>query len=147
MPRPSFHQGQRLAILVLFTATLTISSLGTTSIFDKVDILDIQPQSSTPRKLTLSTGELLRFSIIRLAGYEGSGRGLSRYTHLALSMLGILGMFAAIVGALLGPCLADTSDHDIDEDNYFFWAQEDDLLRCGLDREQLYARLRLVEVP
>lgn len=61
-------------------------------------------------------------------------------------MLGILGMFAAIVGALLGPCLADTGDDDADEDRFCYWAQDGDDEPLGQEREHIYASLRLVEM-
>lgn len=60
-------------------------------------------------------------------------------------MVGILGMFAAVTGALFGPWLADD---DEEEDLFQFWDRGEDERKAGArEREERYALLRLSEVP
>lgn len=151
MTHPVLESNQRLALILFLTMTLFLSTFRTlfqgNSHLAPLTSSNDSPSSapSNPLPFSFSTAQSLRFSIIRLASYDGSGRGFARYAHITVSMLGILGMFAAIVGALLGPCLAGTGEDDMDEDRFCYWAQDGDDEPCGREREEIYANLRLVE--
>lgn len=151
MTHPALESSHRLALITFLTMTLFLSIIRTLLHNDShlaplTSTTFASSTSSTFLSHSLSTAQSLRFSIIRLANYDGAGRGFACYAHIAVSMLGILGMFAAIVGALLGPSLADTDDDDSDEDRFRYWAQDGDDEPCGQKREQIYASLRLVEM-
>lgn len=88
-----------------------------------------------------------------LSFYEGTGRGHTRVVHLFVTLLGVYGMFAAILGALLTPWLVDAGNIDLDDDRFSYWvrtgAQEDDLddhRACPVYREQKFRLLRLLDV-
>lgn len=82
----------------------------------------------------------------RLSSYPGPGRGPSRVIHAFVSMIGILGMFAAVTGALFGPWIAEGEE---DEDGFQFWdtCEGEYGKETGCEREEQYRLLRLVEVP
>lgn len=86
--------------------------------------------------------------VARLSFYDGYGNGNAGFTHVGVSVVGIVGMFAAIVGALLGPWLADGGDEGMDEDGFSFWAGDDDeadVRLCGRAREERLWMVRLFE--
>lgn len=98
-------------------------------------------------KHEVSAAQAMRFTVMRLSLYEGVGRGFACYAYIGLSMLGIVGMFAAIVGALIAPCLVDVVDEEYDEEGFRFWAGDLDESCEGAEREKLYAMLAWIDVP
>lgn len=59
-------------------------------------------------------------------------------------------MFSAVIGALLGPWLADTADDSLDDERFAYWVCEaeddDDCGACPVFREDKYAAVRLFEL-
>lgn len=99
----------------------------------------------------LTQRQRIRHILQRLSRYEGSGRGSARVVHAVVSMIGVLGMFSAIVGAIAGPWVADTADDTIDDDRFSYWVREEDdedEERCsGALREERYWLVRLLDLP
>lgn len=99
----------------------------------------------------LTQRQRIRHILQRLSRFEGSGRPSVRVVHAAVSMIGVLGMFSAIVGAIVGPWVADTADDTIDEDRFSYWVREDDdeddERCCGVLREERYWLVRLLDLP
>lgn len=93
-----------------------------------------------------------RHIMLRLSHFSGSGKGFARIAHVVVSLVGIIGMFSAIVGALIGPWLADTGEDGMDEDRFAYWVRPDDDderddRTCGLAREDKYGLQRLLDTP
>lgn len=69
-------------------------------------------------------GEVLRVQhhLRKISYYDGSGKGNVRITHFLVSLVGIVGMFAAVTGALLAPWLAQAGNTVTDDDEPFaYW--------------------------
>lgn len=56
-------------------------------------------------------------------------------------------MFSAIVGALIGPWLADTVDEGVDDDRFAYWDDDEQEAACAVAREEKYALQRLLDSP
>ncbi len=72
-------------------------------------------------------------------------RGFGLISHAVVVAVGLLGMFAAVVGAMIGQRLPETVD---ESDGFEFWASDSDD-ECGLalgnQRESTYGPLRVCE--
>lgn len=102
----------------------------------------------------LSDLSRIRHVLRRLSFYDGPTRRRARFVHMAVSLIGIFGMFAAVIGALLTPWLAEAGNSVLDDDTFVFWVNaddddddEDDVHRaCGPYRENKFALLRTIDV-
>ncbi|CAN8070258.1 unnamed protein product [Agarophyton chilense] len=87
----------------------------------------------------------------RLSRFDGGARGAARVVHAFVAMIGILGMFSAIVGALAAPWLNETGEDGLEEDRFSYWATDEDDQNddrcCGHMREQRYWLVRLLDSP
>lgn len=84
-------------------------------------------------------------TVARLAAFRGSGTATARGAHAFVSALGVLGMFAAIVGAMLGLWLDEAGDGDDDDaDGFCYWESDMDA-DDGAEREAHYGVMRLGE--
>lgn len=76
-----------------------------------------------------------------LREYNGPVRGSAALTLTGIVFVGLLGMFAAVVGALLGSRMWETvDDGDI---NASIWAESDDEDCEPSSRERVYEALRM----
>lgn len=122
-------------------------------------ILPILSQTSTCQASPspISQRQRALHIVHRLATFSGGERGIARLIHLIVSLLGVLGMFSAIVGAFLGPWLTDTGDGPLDEDGFSYWVRDDDhdYIGMGFDcsrsaamiREEKYRLIRFFDLP
>lgn len=103
---------------------------------------------------SVSDVQRIRHVLRRLSFYQGAGRGFARAVHVAVSLIGIFGMFAAIVGALLAPWMTEAGNSVVDDDQFVYWIRADDRedsddehpRACGTYREESFAILRLLDV-
>lgn len=72
----------------------------------------------------------------RLREFRGRLRGHAIVTHGVLVTVGLIGMFAAVVGALIGGQLGETMHED---DRFGAWDSDEE---CGEEREQVYGALQ-----
>jgi len=109
-----------------------------------------KPSSETPQEqLQITTWQRVWMIIFRLSIYEGNGCGFARVAHVAVSIIGILGMFSAILGAVLGQWVTDPRDDALEEESFAYWVVEEDDEdgdgTCGSIREEQYKLLRIYE--
>lgn len=88
--------------------------------------------------------------VYRLSRFSGTGRGASRISNVIVSCVGIIGMFSAIVGALIGPWLAEIRESS-DDERFTFWVNEEEEEEnnehiCGFSREEKYSFHRVLDV-
>lgn len=88
----------------------------------------------------------IEMTVSKLSLYKGRGTRTSRFVYAAVSTIGVMGMFSAIVGAMLGVWLDEACDDGDDEDGFAYWDDgewdtEGDL---GWEREEHYAGMREV---
>ncbi|KAI0561430.1 hypothetical protein FGB62_82g063 [Gracilaria domingensis] len=99
----------------------------------------------------LSQRQRVQHILQRLSRFDGRARGSVRIVHACVAMIGILGMFSAILGALVAPWLNETGDDGLEEDRFSYWVtDEDDQFDdrcCGVAREQRYWLVRLLDSP
>lgn len=96
----------------------------------------------------------IRYVLRRLSFHNGPKRRRARFVHMTVSLIGIFGMFAAVIGALLTPWLAEAGNSVLDDDTFAFWVNaddddddDDDVHRaCGPYRENKFALLRTIDV-
>jgi hypothetical protein len=88
----------------------------------------------------------MEMTVARLGLYRGHGRRRARAAYAAVSAVGVMGMFAAIVGAMLGVWLDEACEDGDEEDGFSYWDDgewdlDGDL---GWEREEHYAGMREV---
>lgn len=99
----------------------------------------------------LSNSQRAKHVLRRLSYYEGDGKGFARFTNIVVSVVGIFGMFAAVVGALLAPWLVEAGNLSSEDDRFVYWVrsdsdEDDDEDRVhGPSREEKYNLLRLLD--
>lgn len=100
----------------------------------------------------LSNSQRAKHVLRRLSYYEGEGRGIARFTNILVSVIGIFGMFAAVVGALLAPWLVEAGNLSSEDDQFVYWVRsnndddDDDEDRVhGPYREEKYNLLRILD--
>lgn len=86
----------------------------------------------------------IEMRIAKAGVYRGLSPGVSRFANAFVSGLGVMGMFSAIVGSMLGVWLDETADHSDDSDGYCYWDYEEWDVDgdVGWEREQHYAGMR-----
>lgn len=100
----------------------------------------------------LTTSQRARHILRRLSYHQGYGKGFSSYTHVTVSLIGIFGMFSAIIGALLAPWLVEAGNIPSDDDRFIYWVRPDDDDEgdeeniFGPYREEKFHLLRLLDV-
>lgn len=112
------------------------------------------PQSTQSTHRPMSDLSCIRHVLRRLSFHDGPPRRRARFVHMAVSLIGIFGMFAAVIGALLTPWLAEAGNSVLNDDTFAFWVgadddddDEDDMHRaCGPYRENKFALLRTIDV-
>lgn len=88
----------------------------------------------------------IEMTVSKLNLYKGRGTPASRFVYATVSTFGVMGMFSAIVGALLGVWLDEACDDADDDDGFAYWDDgewdtEGDL---GWEREDHYSGMREV---
>jgi hypothetical protein len=88
----------------------------------------------------------LEITVAKLGLYKGRGNPASTVVYAVVSTIGVMGMFAAIVGAMLGVWLDDASADADDEDRYSYWdnGEWDIEGELGWEREYYYSGMREV---
>lgn len=104
----------------------------------------------------MSDLQRIKHVLIRLSYYNGGGRGSARILHIVVSLIGIYGMFAAVMGALLAPWLVEAGNSILDDDQFVYWARPDEdddsgdgnvyQRACGPYRERKFALVRFLDV-
>jgi hypothetical protein len=94
----------------------------------------------------VSARSRMEMTVARLGLYRGHGRRRARAAYAAVSAVGVMGMFAAIVGAMLGVWLDEACEDGDEEDGFSYWDDgewdlDGDL---GWEREEHYAGMREV---
>lgn len=112
----------------------------------------LRPEVRNLHALSLSDVQRIRQVLRRLSHYEGSGRGFAKVTHVIVSLVGIFGMFSAVIGALLAPWLVEAGNSVVDDDSFVYWVRadedeedEDDQRTCGAYRERTFSLVRLLD--
>lgn len=100
----------------------------------------------------LSNTQRTKHVLRRLSFYEGDGRGLARFTNVLVSVVGIFGMFAAVIGALLAPWLVEAENLTSEDDRFVYWVRansddddDDEDHVHGPFREEKYSLLRVLD--
>lgn len=118
-------------------------------------VLTFQPSSDGRRREKYGSDENLtlvnlqsqiEMTVSKLNLYKGRGTSASRVVYAAVSTFGVMGMFSAIVGAMLGVWLDEACDDADDDDGFAYWDDgewdtEGDL---GWEREDHYSGMREV---
>lgn len=132
-------QGRGIQILLVFAfLSFTLATL-CFGLFQ-----GLMPGAYFLKNETVSDQARIEMRITRAGEYRGRSPGLSRVSYALVSGVGVMGMFAAIVGSMLGVWLDETTDESDDGDSYCFWDDgewdvDDD---AGWEREQHYAGMR-----
>jgi hypothetical protein len=98
----------------------------------------------------ISTVARVEISMAKLGSHRGSGKGRNGWLYAAVSGVGIVGMFAAIVGAMIGLWLDEASEDGEEEDQFCYWdvAEAEIETSAGLvaavgaEREEHYMQMR-----
>jgi hypothetical protein len=97
----------------------------------------------------VSTQARVETSIARLGSYRGRVRKRDGWVFAGVSGIGIVGMFSAIVGAMIGLWLDEASEDADDGDHFCFWEEatshgneRSDIDDIGAEREEHYSNMR-----
>jgi hypothetical protein len=98
----------------------------------------------------ISTLARVEISMAKLGSHRGSGKGRNGWLYAAVSGVGIVGMFAAIVGAMIGLWLDEASEDGEEEDQFCYWDVADGeietsagpIAAVGAEREEHYMQMR-----
>lgn len=112
----------------------------------------LQPSVRNVNGQSLSDVHRILHVLRRLSYYNGAGRGIAKVTHVVVSLVGIFGMFAAVIGALLAPWLVEAGNSVVDDEGFVYWMRadedeedEDDQRTCGTYRERTFGLVRLLD--
>lgn len=113
-----------------------------------ISCIEVLPRWAPAKNLwtneTVSDQSRIEMRVAKVGEYRGRSPGLSRVSYALVSGVGVMGMFAAIVGSMLGVWLDETTDESEDSDGYCFWddGEWDIGGDVGWEREQHYAGMR-----
>lgn len=118
---------------------------------ETVGMYSEQQSQSQPRRSErneeqlVSTQARIEMTVARLGIERGKKRLPKRGVFAAVSGIGVVGMYAAIVGAMLGVWLDEVSEDADDADGYSYWdCGEGADNEAGWEREDHYAGMREV---
>lgn len=105
-----------------------------------------EKQSSAENPTSTNLRSHIEMTVSKLNLYKGRGTPASRLVYATVSTFGVMGMFSAIVGAMLGVWLDEACDDADDDDGFAYWDDgewdtEGDL---GWEREDHYSGMREV---
>jgi hypothetical protein len=80
--------------------------------------------------------------LARLRAFKGPVRARSRGVHALVSAVGIVGMFAAIAGAMLGLWLDEAIDSEDEGECFSYWDVTEPSLLESVSREEQYGIIR-----
>lgn len=105
-----------------------------------------KPAESERHSRKVRTQSQIEMTIAKLSHYKGRGSKASRLVYAAVSTVGVMGMFAAIVGTMLGVWLDEACEDADDEDIFSYWddGEWDHAGDLGWEREEHYAGMREV---
>lgn len=136
---PVTHAHQRLggdrAVQLGMPKQVELSEKRTAARADDVDRLDGVPTAA-------QQWARIRKRIRMLQSHDGSLQGPPMIAHAFVVAIGLLGMFAAVTGAIVGQRLPETIDEG---ETFEYWADETDDesgYACPDQREMAYAQLR-----